>query len=299
MAQPHAGAGYGFHFPLRAGVEVMLTCIEGDPDRPIITGAVPNPTTPTTVSSNNGTRNVIRTGSGVEMNIDDTDGSTRFKLTVPYANSVLQLGAPNQPTPGFHVGTDQQALVETGTSIALTAGTKIDINANGGDLTEAASAGVSITAKGGQLNLDGSAGVFIEGHPTVYAHAADLDATFDASATVTSPLTKAEGTAMLDLAGGIIVHTHGGAMVYEHAPMVIIKGDGVVSIVSPGMVTINAPAINVTGGSTVDVSAPTVNVTGGTTATVSAPTVNVTGSGAVNIGTGVVSVTGSLVKLNT
>jgi uncharacterized protein involved in type VI secretion and phage assembly len=35
MAQPHARPGYGFHFPLREAVEVMLTCIDGDPDRPI------------------------------------------------------------------------------------------------------------------------------------------------------------------------------------------------------------------------------------------------------------------------
>jgi hypothetical protein len=47
----------------------MMTCIDGDPDRPIITGAVPNPTTPTTVSGKNGMRNVIRTGGGTELNL--------------------------------------------------------------------------------------------------------------------------------------------------------------------------------------------------------------------------------------
>ena len=34
MAQPHVGAGYGFHMPLRSGVEVMATFLDGDPDRP-------------------------------------------------------------------------------------------------------------------------------------------------------------------------------------------------------------------------------------------------------------------------
>ncbi|HVY48582.1 MAG TPA: type VI secretion system tip protein TssI/VgrG, partial [Minicystis sp.] len=298
MAQPHAGAGYGFHFPLRAGVEVMLTCIDGDPDRPIITGAVPNPTTPTTVSSNNGTRNVIRTGSGVEMNIDDTEGSTRFKLSVPFANSVLQLGAPNQPTPGFHVGTDQQALVETGTSIALTAGTKIDVTANGGDITEVASAGMTLKANGGQINIDGSAGVFVEGHPTVYQHGTDVEIQGGATITAISPDTEVQGTGYLDLNSGTLVELQSGVMVFEHAPIVIIKGDGMVTITSPGAVMVNAPAVTVTGGTSVDVSAPTVNVTGGTTATVSAPTVNITGSGQVNVGSGVINVSGSLVKLN-
>src|SRR5262249_23709591 len=42
MAQPYAGAGYGQHHPLHKGTEVLITHIDGDPDRPIITGAVPN-----------------------------------------------------------------------------------------------------------------------------------------------------------------------------------------------------------------------------------------------------------------
>ena len=64
MAQPHAGAGYGHHFPLRDGVEVLLACIDGDPDRPIITAAVPNPQTPSTVSGKNGVHNVLSAPAG-------------------------------------------------------------------------------------------------------------------------------------------------------------------------------------------------------------------------------------------
>jgi len=114
MAQPHAGAGYGFHFPLRDGVEVLITCVEGDPDRPIISGAIPNPTTPSTVAEKNATRNVIRTGGGTEINIDDTAGSERMKISVPFANTVLQLGAPNAPTPGVFIGTDKEMKTHCG-----------------------------------------------------------------------------------------------------------------------------------------------------------------------------------------
>ena len=74
MAQPHSGAGYGFHFPLRPGIEVLMTFVDGDPDRPIITAAVPNPQTPSPVAKNNATRNIMRTGGGNEINIDDTSG---------------------------------------------------------------------------------------------------------------------------------------------------------------------------------------------------------------------------------
>ncbi|WP_437300678.1 type VI secretion system tip protein TssI/VgrG [Sorangium sp. So ce426] len=126
MAQPHAGAGYGFHFPLRSGVEVILTCIDGDPDRPIITGAVPNPQTPSTVGAKNGRRNVIRTGGGNEINIDDTEGEERIKLSTPFGGATFQLGAPNTPEAGAALTTTEAftavgaAGVNTLTSVSTT-----------------------------------------------------------------------------------------------------------------------------------------------------------------------------------
>ncbi|WP_437640984.1 type VI secretion system tip protein TssI/VgrG [Sorangium sp. So ce854] len=126
MAQPHAGAGYGFHFPLRSGVEVILTCIDGDPDRPIITGAVPNPQTPSTVGAKNGRRNVIRTGGGNEINIDDTEGEERIKLSTPFGGATFQLGSPNTPEAGAALTTTEAftavgaAGVNTLTSVSTT-----------------------------------------------------------------------------------------------------------------------------------------------------------------------------------
>ena len=78
MATPYAGGASsqglsdaGMHFPLRAGVEVALTFVDGDPDRPVIVGTVPNPLTMSPVTSDNATKNVIRTGGGNEIDIDD------------------------------------------------------------------------------------------------------------------------------------------------------------------------------------------------------------------------------------
>jgi type VI secretion system VgrG family protein len=119
MAQPHAGPNYGFHFPLRSGVEVILTCIDGDPDRPIIAGAVPNPQTPSTVEAANARRNVIRTGGGNEINIDDTEGEERIKISTPYGGSTLQLGSPNTAESGAAMTTNE-ALTQVGISAATT-----------------------------------------------------------------------------------------------------------------------------------------------------------------------------------
>ena len=71
MAQPHAGPGYGQHFPLKPGVEVIVVFVEGDPDRPVISGAVPNPLNPSPVTASDATVNRIRTQSGISIEMHD------------------------------------------------------------------------------------------------------------------------------------------------------------------------------------------------------------------------------------
>lgn len=65
MAQPFVGSAEGMHFPLRPGVEVLLAFVNGDPDRPLIVGAVPNAQTPSTVTAHNSQLNRIQTQTGV------------------------------------------------------------------------------------------------------------------------------------------------------------------------------------------------------------------------------------------
>jgi hypothetical protein len=75
MAQPYGGGGSGMSFPLIKGTEVIWTCIDGDIDRPIITGAVPNPLNPSVTNTDNANSNVIRTSSGITMGFHDGSGS--------------------------------------------------------------------------------------------------------------------------------------------------------------------------------------------------------------------------------
>ncbi len=53
MIQPHAGENQGMQFPLRKGTDVVVSFIDGHPDRPIIAGAVNNPETPGVVTAEN------------------------------------------------------------------------------------------------------------------------------------------------------------------------------------------------------------------------------------------------------
>lgn len=120
MAQPHSGAGYGMHFPLRPGVEVIITFVDGDPDRPIIAATVPNPQTASPVHSGNAPRNIIRTGGGNEINIDDTDDSHRIKLSTPHKSTTFQLGYRNAPENGAILETQgaQSTMATSGAAIA-------------------------------------------------------------------------------------------------------------------------------------------------------------------------------------
>ena len=71
MAQAHSGPGYGVHFPLRPGAEVLLAFIDGDVDRPIVVGSVPNEVTQSPVKNEHALHHRIRTASGVELEIED------------------------------------------------------------------------------------------------------------------------------------------------------------------------------------------------------------------------------------
>ncbi|WP_437537510.1 type VI secretion system tip protein TssI/VgrG [Sorangium sp. So ce726] len=95
MLQPHGGGIEGFHFPLRAGVEVMCAFAGGDPDRPAIVGVAPNALTPSPVTAGNSTRNVIQTGGRNRLELEDQAGQERITLSTPHSNTYIRMGAPN------------------------------------------------------------------------------------------------------------------------------------------------------------------------------------------------------------
>jgi len=71
MAQPYAGAGYGMHHPLHKGTEVVVGHVEGDPDRPVITNAIPNAHTVSPVTQANASQSVVQTASGIRVEFED------------------------------------------------------------------------------------------------------------------------------------------------------------------------------------------------------------------------------------
>jgi type VI secretion system secreted protein VgrG len=94
MAQPYAGQDMGMHFPLHKGTEVILVHTNGDPDRPVIAGAVPNAETPSVVTGSNQTECAIQTSGGNAIRIENTKGKQKMRLYSPHKSTIFELGAP-------------------------------------------------------------------------------------------------------------------------------------------------------------------------------------------------------------
>ncbi|MFO0548104.1 MAG: type VI secretion system tip protein TssI/VgrG [Polyangiaceae bacterium] len=72
MMQAHAGSFYGVHLPLKPGTEVMVAFLDGDLDRPVIVGAVPNELTQSPVNQSNFQINkLLKTETGIVIEARD------------------------------------------------------------------------------------------------------------------------------------------------------------------------------------------------------------------------------------
>lgn len=92
FAKPYSGDTYGQHFPLIDGAEVALSFTDGNPDRPVIMGAMHDSMNPDLVNNLNHTRNLIRTASQNELRMEDREGVEHIHLTTPNQTSELNLG---------------------------------------------------------------------------------------------------------------------------------------------------------------------------------------------------------------
>ena len=89
LVQNYTGSGYGTHFPNHKGTELLWACVDGNVDRPIGLGTVPNPSQASPSVSKNKMQNIIRTAAGNEFLIDDKKDETQIVLTTKDLNKIL------------------------------------------------------------------------------------------------------------------------------------------------------------------------------------------------------------------
>ncbi|WP_084004443.1 type VI secretion system tip protein TssI/VgrG [Terasakiispira papahanaumokuakeensis] len=96
VAQPNAGSGWGGVFTPRVGQEVIVDFLEGDPDRPLITGRVYNGDQTPEWHSNglfSGLKSKTYRGSKYnELLFDDATDQERVRLNSEHQKSQLNLG---------------------------------------------------------------------------------------------------------------------------------------------------------------------------------------------------------------
>ncbi|WP_253272412.1 type VI secretion system Vgr family protein [Chromobacterium subtsugae] len=139
VAMPSAGVGWGHQFIPRIGQEVLVNFIEGDIDRPLITGVLYNGSHPPPDFSGAGSLPANKTLSGIkskehqgggynELLFDDTPGEVRAKLSSEPGKTQLNQGFLTHPRSngkaqprgeGFELRTDQHGAIRAAHGLLL------------------------------------------------------------------------------------------------------------------------------------------------------------------------------------
>jgi type VI secretion system secreted protein VgrG len=126
VSQSAAGAGFGSLFLPRVGQEVVISCIDGDPDQPLVTGCVYNGThaTPVTLPANQ-TQTVIRTKSskqgtaGNEIRLEDKKDSEEFYL---HAQKDMKIEIENDLSTTLTAGAETHTIEKGDRTVAVKTG---------------------------------------------------------------------------------------------------------------------------------------------------------------------------------
>ena len=311
VSQLFAGASHGAMWHPRVGEEVIVEHLDGDPDRPIVTGRVYNgQRRPHVSATQRPTYSAIHSltspynGNYHLISFDDLQGQELFLMHASrdmqidiernYTRNTKAHDAINAGSQSISVGSWQ--TISVGTEQTITVGTNQTIGV-GGDQ--------AIGVVGNQaMDIGGNRRLSVGINETIEVGANQtIGIGGDQSLGITGSQAMDIGGDQRIEAGGLIqgkagsvFHSHGGAFVYVTAGSGIIARAPDVHISGIGSVHVRGPRVTVSG-SDIHVDGGTVAVVGAAKVTVHGATVEMTG-GTINVGAGTVNINGGAINLN-
>ena len=258
VMQSWSGPSYGAQFVPRVGMEVVIDYLGGDPDRPVISGCLPNAIDPPPfplpgASTRTGWRTrsspTSPSGGANELSFDDKSGAEMVRLA---GHRDLDV----------HVGHAMTTTVGQSSSVTVASHHQMTV----GGVSRTTVAGASVSHFGSaELAVTGSYEERVHGHKkTELANGAELrvsgaylqavtgDRRDTVKGTWTCEATRhvmtigdsdGKGHAETHIRGTSIFHADGRAVIESHEAIVLSCGDSRIEI-APNGVTIRAPSIH-------------------------------------------------------
>jgi type VI secretion system secreted protein VgrG len=230
-----AGAGWGSMFIPRIGMEVVVVFLEGNPDRPLITGVVynatntvPNPLPDKKVMTTMRSNSSKGGGGFNELTFDDTKGNENvtFQAQYNYSKKVL-----NNET--VEITKDTDTTVKTGNRTMTVSQGNDTHTVSQGNLSVTVSQGnQSTTISAGNQSLSISAG----GSTTTTGQAFEITAGTSVKLTATASIELTCGGTSLKLdPSGVTIS----------GPMIKGSADAEMQLSGGGMMSLSAGLINI------------------------------------------------------
>lgn len=251
---PWAGNGFGMQFVPRVGQEVIVSFIDGDPDRPLVTGCVYSadklPPFPLPAET---TRSGIRTRSPAghsELSFDDQENEEQVRL-LAQRNLMLEVGNDSE----HRIGHDEKIVVRNSRQHVVEEGEdKLEIRQ--GDRS------VELAKGGDTLHVGGRRCVKVEGDQE-YVIGGSLLQKVDGryELTVQGDLTvNVKGTLRLEGSGGIEAVSHGAVAITAATSLTAKAGTTLTSEAGTSLVSKAAQTQTIDGGAALTLKGGVLNL---------------------------------------
>lgn len=254
VAQSMAGNGYGLQFIPRSGQEVLISFLEADIDRPIVTGSLYNSDNSATYVEKESTQSGIKTmlkGESNELRFDDKEdseqlylhaakdyllevendfnetviGNAQTKVTGNHALAVEE-NSDTQVEKNYNLSV-KESITEDGKEITLEAQDTLTLKVGSSELTMSSS---KIAIKSSEITIEGDSKVSIDGMQVAVKGTSKVAVESSAGVDIKAGTQLKASGLMAELSGSVSAKVKGSAMAEVSASgMTTVKG-GIVMV---------------------------------------------------------------------